>query len=68
MPPAGFEPTNSAGERPHTYALDRAITRTDLPIRHSDKFQHNQMYTIKILGKGKGKVTPLQARCGPEGG
>jgi len=26
MPPAGFEPTISAGQRPQTYALDRAAT------------------------------------------
>ena len=26
MPPVGFEPTISAGERPYTYALDRAAT------------------------------------------
>ena len=26
MPPLGFEPTIAAGERPHTYALDRADT------------------------------------------
>ena len=26
MLPAGFEPTVSAGERPQTYALDRAAT------------------------------------------
>jgi len=25
-PPAGFEPTISAGDRPQTYALDRAAT------------------------------------------
>jgi len=29
MPPVRFEPTISAGERPQTYALDRAATRTD---------------------------------------
>ena len=30
MPPReGFEPTISAGERPQTYALDRAATGTD---------------------------------------
>jgi len=23
---------------------------------------------LKVLMKGKGKVIPLQARCGPEGG
>ena len=26
MPPVGFEPTISAGQRPQTYALDRAAT------------------------------------------
>ena len=28
MPPVGFEPKISAGERPKTYALDRAVTVT----------------------------------------
>ena len=28
MPPVGFEPAISAGERPQTYALDRAATAT----------------------------------------
>jgi hypothetical protein len=28
MPPVEFEPTISAGERPQTYALDRAPTTT----------------------------------------
>ena len=32
MPAVGFEPTISAGERPQTYALDRAATRTDMYI------------------------------------
>jgi len=26
MPPVGFEPTISAGDRPETYVLDRAVT------------------------------------------
>ena len=30
MPPVGFEPTISAGERPKTYALDRAATGTGI--------------------------------------
>ena len=30
MPPVGFKPTISAGERPKTYALDRAATGTDI--------------------------------------
>ena len=29
MPPVGFETTFSAGDRPQTYALDRAATGTD---------------------------------------
>ena len=29
MPPVGFEPTISAGERPQTYVLDRAAIGTD---------------------------------------
>ena len=28
MPPVGFEPKISAGERPQTYALDRMATGT----------------------------------------
>ena len=28
MPPTGFEPTISTGERPQTYSLDRAATGT----------------------------------------
>jgi hypothetical protein len=28
MPPVGFEPSISAGERPHTYVLERAVTET----------------------------------------
>ena len=31
MPLVGFEPTISAGERPQTYALDRAATGTGFP-------------------------------------
>jgi len=30
MPPVGFKPTTSAGERPQTYVLDRAATGTGL--------------------------------------
>ena len=36
MPPVGFEPAISAGERPQTYALDRAVIGTfffaDYPV------------------------------------
>ena len=30
MTPVGFEPTTSGGERPQTYALDRAATGTGI--------------------------------------
>jgi hypothetical protein len=30
MPPSEFEPTISAHERPLAYALDRAVTRSDI--------------------------------------
>ena len=39
MPPVGFESTISAGDRPQTYALDRAATGTAI----------NSSYLIKIL-------------------
>ena len=32
MPPAEFEPTIPAGERPQTYALDRMATGTGIEI------------------------------------
>ena len=32
MPPVGFEPTISAGERPQTHALDRVVTGTDFDM------------------------------------
>ena len=37
MPPprVGFEPTISAGERPQTYALDRAATGTGNKIEYT---------------------------------
>ena len=41
MPPTGFESTNSAGERPQTYALDRAATRTG---NSSDTWPQFQTY------------------------
>jgi len=38
MAPLGFEPTISAGERPKTYALDRAVTGTGLIVGYRVKF------------------------------
>ena len=34
MPPVGFEPTFSAGERPQAYAVDRAATGTGQQIHY----------------------------------
>ena len=42
MPPVGFEPTISAGERPQTYALDRAATGTGIK-------RHNYNYILCSL-------------------
>ena len=45
MPRVGFEPTISAGERPKTYALDRAATGTGIIGSYQSHFQvHNLIY------------------------
>ena len=84
VPSVGFEPTISAGERPQTYALDRAATGTGLfKTSHSlfmwiptdrSKLIFQKIANLQCLRaatikeKIKCKVIPLQARCGPEGG
>jgi len=45
MPPVGFEPTISAGERPQTYALDCAATGTGFSI--SNFIKYISVLTIK---------------------
>jgi hypothetical protein len=40
MTPAGFKPTISAGERPHTYTLDREAPVTLVPIYETKKTSH----------------------------
>ena len=47
MPPVGFEPTISAGERPHTYALDRAATGTGLVLYHELKYFRPYKHRIR---------------------
>ena len=61
MPPVGFEPTISAGERLQTYALDRAATGSAF-IRHvvpyiayvtflrSEYFREHFAYTLAFYG------------------
>ena len=51
MPLAGFEPTIPAGERPQTYALDRAATGIG----------------IFILGRGKGLPQQTEVAQGVPG-
>ena len=46
MFPVGIEPTISAGERPQTYALDRAATGTGM-----------EGYVLKLNGGRLGKET-----------
>jgi len=46
MPRVGFEPITSAGERPKTYALDRAATGTGNPVIVS--FNYNNFKFIRI--------------------
>ena len=46
MPPVGFEPTNSAGERPKTYALDRAVTGTGHIWKILNKIQSTTEFKI----------------------
>ena len=55
MPRVGFEPTIAAGERPYTYALDRAATGTGffkvttLYFLRLQGISVNNIYTSKLL-------------------
>ena len=44
MPPVGFEPTISGGERQQTYALDRAVTGTLYSINGC-----NYLFTFQVI-------------------
>ena len=44
MPPVGFEPTISAGERPQTNALDRAATGTGFRFLQFKKYNEEDKY------------------------
>ena len=61
MPPVGFEPTISEGERPKTYALDRAATGTGNMATYTNKsFDYGQrkFKVIREIENG-GKRTKL---------
>ena len=48
MPPVGFEPTISAGERPQTYALDRAATGTGIFLGTTSIFKEEEAQTLYL--------------------
>ena len=60
MPPVGFEPTVSAGERPQTYALDRAATGTGICCISTVNTQHMQRPGVLVqLGFIWGHVSAI---------
>ena len=48
MPPVGFEPTISAGDRPQTYSLNPAATGTGSQLYSLEKIRYS---TIQLLQK-----------------
>jgi len=50
MPPVGFEPTISAGERSQTYALDRAATGSGLNKNMRGKIYQQDGLKLCTLG------------------
>ena len=51
MSPVGFEPTISEGERPQTYALDRATTGTGNICKVDSQKVTVNTKTLKLTGK-----------------
>ena len=67
MSPAGFEPTISAGERPQTYALDRAATGTGYQYRYyyQNYYHHilNCFLWITVCSAKMFNFLPLTLDC-----
>ena len=67
MPPVGFEPTISAGERPQTYALEHAATGTGGMVFSSTKydctFTHFSFQTYTLRDKVKAKHNASRTLC-----
>ena len=60
MPRVGFEPTIAAGERPKTYALDRAATGTGTELyisaanyRYIREFEYAKGYTVVLSDRDR---------------
>ena len=50
MPPAGFKPTISAGERPQTYALDRAAAGIGRVMLYCTEISIEKSTSALVLG------------------
>ena len=62
--PVGFEPTISAGERPKTYALDRAANGTgELPHRHM-LLRCKLNFLTEVMVEVRAKFVPWNIRAG----
>jgi hypothetical protein len=51
MPPVGFEPKILAGERPETYALDRAATGSGERHKVTTRKINELRHTLSLFGK-----------------
>ena len=67
MAPVGFEPTISAGERPQTYALDRAATGTGttstlmtIKNEYNDELARDTVWEMLILKTKEKTEKPLR--------
>ena len=49
MPPAGFERTISADQRSQTYALDRAVTGTDMPSYYFEILEDSSLLSFDAV-------------------
>jgi len=63
MPLVGFEPTIPAGERPQTYALDRAATGTGQRRCHILKFYSVCLFWRNWWGGGGAKFSVFPGSC-----
>jgi len=61
MPPVGFEPTISTGERPQNYALDRAATGIDDQKTITDIILRLFLTNGRIFRSLCFNLTPLEA-------
>ena len=63
MPPVGFEPTISAGERPQTYALDRVATETGRTKNTPIKLPRCIKLAFHIISWDSLNLRPIPVYC-----